>query len=147
VEPDGDDALQPVPRRLGAALILEHAPARMQAHPEPLLVLHLQAVKPAGCHSGVGIAGHEESGRQVRPTVAGKVRRDRQDGEVGGLAPPRLDGEGWAVEHHGLDPRLQAPGVLGRKLPFLHAEAEGKPPAAGHDVRHDGHGVPAHRFE
>ena len=136
-----------LPRLLRPLLEIEHAPPRMQAHPETVPALHLEAMKARGGHAGGGIARHEKPGRQIGAAVSGEVGRDGEGAEVGRLATSHVDGKRRAGEHHGLH-RLLEPGGIGRgQLRLADAERGGEPFAAGHDVRDHGHRVTANLLE
>ena len=75
VESQHDRARQRAALGLGAPLVLEHAPAGVEADPHAVAGLELKAVIPLGLDAGVGVARDEHSGGEVATRVAGEVAR------------------------------------------------------------------------
>src|SRR4029077_19545742 len=65
MEPDRDRAREAPARLLLPLLELEHAPPRVEADPEAIRPLHLEAVKARGGHSRRRVARDEQAGGQV----------------------------------------------------------------------------------
>jgi hypothetical protein len=69
----------------------------VQRHPEPIASFQHQAVKPCGIDPGLGIAGADLTGGDIRRGIDREVCRDRQFGEIYVLAfdDPLLPGRAF----------------------------------------------------
>src|SRR3972149_5122874 len=82
MKPDDDGAVEAPPGLFRPLLELVHPPARVQAPPQPVRPLDLEAVEARGGHSRCRVARGEEPRRQVGASVARKIRRDGQGAKV-----------------------------------------------------------------
>src|SRR5258705_6376591 len=131
MEPDRDRAREAPARLLLPLLELEHAPPRVEADPEAIRPLHLEAVKARGGHSRRRVARDEEAGGQVGAAVAREVGRDRQRAQVDRVAAAGVDPERRAPPHPPPPPPPpgRPPGL--RPLPPPPPQRGGGAPAAG----------------
>ena len=147
MQTEDDGAGERPARGLRAPLVLEHPPARVEAHAHAGAALHLEAVVALGLDARVGVARHEHAGREIAARVAGEVDGDRERLEVHGVASVDARAEGRVGDDHGLHVVLEAPRVLGGQRPLLHAHGEGERPAARDDVGDDRDRVARHPLE
>ena len=129
VHAEDDRARQRLPQCLGAALVLEHPPPRVQAHAHPVAPLHLEAVVALRLHARLGVARHQHARGEVAAGVAGEVGGDGQPGQVDVGAGEHALAEGRVGDDHRLDRVLDPPRVLER--PAAPPARRGRRPAPG----------------